>query len=157
MARRQVKLTQKETSFLALVAQGATEEEAAKKTWRAGVDHIRRPTWHARKPVHDQLALIRAKVIEESYVSRQDVIDGLMDAINQAVLLEDPTAQIAGWREIIKMHGFYEPERVEHVHHHQLEDLSTKELMKLAEEDPITLSKAAYKVVETEAAIGKEE
>jgi phage terminase small subunit len=48
---------------------------------------------------------------EEARITRDDVIDGFMEAIRQAKLLGDPSTQIAGWREIGKMLGYYEPER----------------------------------------------
>jgi phage terminase small subunit len=39
-------------------------------------------------------------------ITREDVIAGLKDAVEQAVILADPTAQIAGWREIAKILGY---------------------------------------------------
>ena len=38
--------------------------------------------------------------------SREDVIAGFKHAIDQASVLGDPMAQIAGWREIAKMQGY---------------------------------------------------
>jgi len=44
-------------------------------------------------------------------LDRQKVIAQLMEAIEVARLQSDPQAMIAGWREIAKMLGYYEPER----------------------------------------------
>jgi phage terminase small subunit len=89
--------------------------------------------------VQEALTRERAAYRLVSGLSRQDVLDGFMDAINQAKLLADPNAQIAGWREIAKIHGYYAPEvkRVElsgpqQRKVNQLESMSDEELLKLA-------------------------
>lgn len=53
----------------------------------------------ARERLHNAL---RTRV----EITREDVITGLKEAIDQAVILADPTAQIAGWREIAKLLGY---------------------------------------------------
>lgn len=44
-------------------------------------------------------------------VAREDVLQGLLGAIESAQAQVNPMAQIAGWREVAKMLGFYAPER----------------------------------------------
>ena len=44
-------------------------------------------------------------------LARKDVLQGLLGAIESAQAQANPMAQIAGWREIAKMLGFYAPER----------------------------------------------
>ena len=46
-------------------------------------------------------------------VSKGDVVLGIMDAISDARLLADPKAQIAGFREIGLLMGYYAPTKVE--------------------------------------------
>lgn len=38
--------------------------------------------------------------------SREDVVAGIKEAIDQAAVLDDPMARIAGWREIAKLLGY---------------------------------------------------
>jgi hypothetical protein len=38
--------------------------------------------------------------------TREDVLEGMKNAIDQAVILADPLAQISGWKEIAKLQGF---------------------------------------------------
>lgn len=45
---------------------------------------------------------------EKLNITRDKVYTGLMDAIEQAKIMADPTAQIAGWREVAKIAGFYD-------------------------------------------------
>ena len=44
-------------------------------------------------------------------IERQDVITGLLEAIEQARAQANPASMIAGLREIGRMLGFYEPQR----------------------------------------------
>lgn len=44
-------------------------------------------------------------------LGRQEALEGLLQAVQQARALGDPMAMIAGWREIGRMMGFYAPER----------------------------------------------
>jgi phage terminase small subunit len=74
-------------------------------------------------------------------LDRQKVVAQIMEAIEVARLQADASAMIAGWREIAKMLGYYEPERrrvevsvsskraVQH-----LETLSDAELLRLADQ-----------------------
>lgn len=43
-------------------------------------------------------------------MTRETVLEGMMEAITQAKLIADPMTQVAGWREIAKICGFYAPE-----------------------------------------------
>lgn len=56
------------------------------------------------------LASQREVMRKRSQISRDDVLEGFKRAIDDARVLADPTAQIAGWREIGRMLGYYEPE-----------------------------------------------
>lgn len=49
---------------------------------------------------------IRAALRERVQITREDVIAGFKSAVDQAVILADPMAQIAGWREIAKVLGY---------------------------------------------------
>lgn len=90
-------------------------------------------------PVRD---LINAKKRENAYMlglTRDKVLEGMMEAVNQAKILADPLTQIAGWREIAKVCGFYAPEvkRVElgegaKTYLARLEQMSDEELLKIA-------------------------
>ena len=44
-------------------------------------------------------------------IGRQEAIEGLLEAVNQAKAMGDPMALVAAWREIGRMLGFYAPER----------------------------------------------
>lgn len=47
----------------------------------------------------------------KAQLAREEVLRGLLAAIDLARAQGDPAAMIAGWREIAKMCGYYAPER----------------------------------------------
>lgn len=76
-----------------------------------------------------------------SDMSKKKVMDGMLEAIEQAKLMADPSAQISGWREIARMCGYYEPQRLKVEVSvsakrmlSQYEALSDDELLKLADQ-----------------------
>lgn len=81
-------------------------------------------------------AIIRAstkQAMKELALTRQDVLQGLLDAVDLAATSTELTA---AWREIGKVIGAYEPQKVQidvhHVTSEQLRDMSTHELAVLA-------------------------
>lgn len=59
-----------------------------------------------------QRAQLRDMMRARTHITKEDVIEGFRTAIDQAVLITDPMAQIAGWREIGKMLGYDAPTEV---------------------------------------------
>lgn len=59
-----------------------------------------------------QIALreARAELSSAAQITRADVIDGFMEAINVARLAADPASMIKGWSETAKVLGLYAPE-----------------------------------------------
>ena len=53
----------------------------------------------------------QALVAEELEVTRQEVMRGLLDAVEIARLQADPGAMVKAWSEIARMCGYYAPER----------------------------------------------
>lgn len=51
----------------------------------------------------------KAKYEAAAGMTRKKVMDGLIEAVEMAKLQADPTAMIAGWREVGKMCGYYAP------------------------------------------------
>lgn len=71
--------------------------------------------------------------------TRDDIVAGFKKAIDQAYVLADPMAQIAGWREIAKMKGYDKTPQVNinlkgdlNAVQNQLQQMSTEQLLELA-------------------------
>ena len=91
-----------------------------------------------RPDVAEAVGQGEAKLAAEAELSRAAVMKGLQEAIEIARLRSDPSAMIAGWREIAKMCGYYAPERKQvqlsvdaRAQRHELERMTDAELAKL--------------------------
>ena len=88
-------------------------------------------------------------------MSRKRVLDGFLEAIEQAKMLAEPMTQIAGWRELAKMCGYYAPE-VKTLNVNvtsqrlltQLETLSDKDLLEMIEQDAEVIEGEARELLE---------
>jgi hypothetical protein len=98
--------------------------------------------------ISEALAAERARNARMAGVSRQDVIDGMKEAIEQAKLLAEPMAQIAGWREIAKMLGFYAPE-VKEFRLTGSQEAKVKEMQRLTDDELLRLAEG--EVIEGES------
>lgn len=89
----------------------------------------------------------KAKYEEAAQMTRQRVMDGLLEAVEMAKLMAEPATMVSGWREIGKMCGYFEPKKVDvnvnvtgNVIHQRLNQLSDAELLKIIQEqgaDPL--------------------
>lgn len=131
-------LTEQETLFLYHV------EVVGLPVVRAGeISGIKSPHYVLKKP---HMVAARQKFREairgDVDFSREDVIHGFKQAVDQASILGDPMAQIAGWREIAKIKG-YDKQPVITLNLHatveefkkQLQNLPTDRLLELAGSD----------------------
>ena len=84
-----------------------------------------------------------------SQMTRKKVIDGFLEAIDMARLQSEPSSMIAGWREIGRVCGLYEPTKTRmevsvngSVTLQRLETMSDAELLQLMHEQPEALPSA---------------
>lgn len=92
------------------------------------------------------IAIEREEYAKASGMTKQKVIEGFAEAIDLARIKADPIAMIAGWREVGKMCGFYEPQKAEvrisvqgQVLLQQLNNMTDEQLLQMAEDDPSIL------------------
>ena len=79
---------------------------------------------------------VRIAMRQRTNFTREDVIAGIKKAVDQAEMMADPLAQIAGWREIGKLLGYDKTPNI-HIHasgtieqvRKQLQSMSTEDLM----------------------------
>jgi phage terminase small subunit len=94
--------------------------------------------------VQDSIARERQACEEELNMTRKKVVDGLMEAIDIGRIKADPLSMVAGWREVAKICGYYEPikHKIEvsvngQVLLNQITTMSDEDLLKLADEAAI--------------------
>lgn len=128
--------TPKETKAIQAIAMGMSRDQASKHAGYSSSNlsrALRRPRCQA------YMKELFEKAQDEFNFTRADVVKGLKAAIDDASILSDPTAQIAGWREIGKILGLYAPEEKKIVLtsdqerlRNQLETIPEEELLRLA-------------------------
>jgi hypothetical protein len=136
-------LTEMQRKFAMAYASGKSPTESAKLAgFRTpsvqGKQLLRKP--HIRAAIEKMYCKNEA----QADMSRQRVVDGILEAIDLARLAGDPNAMITGWRELGRMCGYYEPEQKKIEINvtglgavSQLENMSDAELMKLVIEGEV--------------------
>jgi hypothetical protein len=137
------KPTEKQAKYAVARASGLKQKDAALAAGLAPKDS----TVNDLEKTPAVINLLKAEHRKNAYMlgmTRETVLQGMRDAVDQAVMLADPMSQIAGWREIAKICGFYAPEvkkivlgkRAERVLA-EFEQMGDDELLQLAEADII--------------------
>lgn len=118
---------------------GITPSTVAK--WKKGSERFRTALAHEHRRSQQVVNMDRKKVMQ-----------GMLEAVDMAKDMRQPSSMISGWREIGRMCGFYEPERREiqlSVNSEQLveelKNLSRERLLEIASTQPID---AEFEVLE---------
>lgn len=106
--------------------------------------------WSQREDVKAALDAAVEDLADEVVFGRQEAHDMLMQAYYNAATASE---QIQAVRELVNLHALAKPKVVEHKHEHthqgQLELMTDRELMKLAEMDDLALE-GEYEVVDAD-------
>lgn len=142
-------LTQQQRAFVKFWAQGESPLMASVKAGYADGGT------YAYRMIHQPniLALYneeKAAYERDSGMNRKRVIDGFLEAVDMAKMLGEPSTMVAGWREIAKMVGYYEPVRVQHTVTHEgklqvekLDRMTDAELMELIQQQALAQAQQA--------------
>jgi phage terminase small subunit len=87
---------------------GLTKSQAAKRAGLSVDGSLRRIL--ERPEVTEYARRLQEKEQAKWRITREQVTQGLMEAIQDAKMLEEPNTQINGWRELGRLHGLYEAE-----------------------------------------------
>jgi hypothetical protein len=132
-----LKLTVAQRLYVEARATGMTQKASCRA---AGVDDSHSANYENHPRIKRILQGTAKFALRKIAVSREDVLEGFMDAVYAS---QTSTELVAAWREIGRLVGAYEPEQVTHTHIHktqeQMEQMSDEELLKLADHDGFTL------------------
>ena len=147
-------LTEMQRQFVMYLVDHQMTQTAAARAAGAAQPGTAAFDWMRHPKVERAIAERRAEYAVASQVTKKRVIDGFLESIEMAKIKADPLTMIAGWREVGKMCGFYEPTKAKievsvqgQVLLQRLNGLSDEELLKLAEGDPNVLE-GDVKVIE---------
>lgn len=112
MARKRSALTQAQSQYVEGVLDGKPRAQAAEE---AGYAHPYAATGMIERSeaVRQALQSARSELSSAAQMKRADVLLIFLDAVELARIAGDPTAMVAGAREIGKMLGLYAPEKKE--------------------------------------------
>lgn len=57
--------------------------------------------------------MLKQELRASTAITKEDVVVGMREAIDRARILADPKTEIAGWKEIGEMLGYYAPQKVD--------------------------------------------
>lgn len=132
-------LTEKMRLFVKFWAEGETILSASHRAgytdsgtycYRLAKDPAILKLYHAEK----------AKYEEACQMTRKRVMDGLLEGIEMAKTMAEPGNVIAGWREVGKMCGYYEPTKRE-IQINVKGDVTMKHLTKMSDAELLKLVK----------------
>lgn len=105
------KTTAKQEKYIQGQARGLSKSKSALLAGYApGGSDVNITRIEASATVQEKLAAIRKEVAENIGITKEEVVQLLLDAAAMAKLLADPTGLVAAARELGKMLGFYAPE-----------------------------------------------
>lgn len=136
-------LTEMQQIFVNAVARDNMNKVAAARQAGFKDPNVMACTLMHNAKIQAAIAKERALYAEASKMTKQKVMDGLLEAIDLARMKAEPVAMIMGWREVGKMCGFYEPQKTElkvsfkgQILLQKINTMSDAELLALAEDDP---------------------
>ena len=136
-------ITAQQKTLIDSLFMGMTDKQAKA---RAGYSDSMRVSRYVREnpQLQEYANYLQRQEKQKWAVSREQVTQGIMEAIQDAKHLEEPNTQINGWRELGRLHGLYAPEekkvtlsqeKQERVR--QLEEASLDELLDMTGHDVI--------------------
>ncbi|MGA0610082.1 hypothetical protein [Caldimonas sp. KR1-144] len=102
-------LTPKQAAYVDARAYGMTKKDAAAAAGYADINFEGNKLEKLPK-ITQALISERAKTAHMLGLTREKVLQGILDAIDSAKIISDPAVEIMGWKEIAKICGFYAPE-----------------------------------------------
>lgn len=121
---------------------GNGTQAAIRAGYEASSAHVTASRQLRNAKVCEAIAARRIALSQVFEIRREDVLAGFLVAIQRASDQDNPAAMISGWREVAKLLGFNEPERisVQLSDDHQglrkkYEQMSDQELLEIASRD----------------------
>jgi hypothetical protein len=104
-------LTDIQREFIRLIGVDGYSINSARGATGMSYDAVQRLL--ARSDSQDLLKQFQAEYREVAKIKKAEVLDGFKEAIDMAKLKGEPLTMIAGWREIARLCGYYEPQKMQ--------------------------------------------
>jgi phage terminase small subunit len=108
MARKKsAVLTDRQAAFVESILDGKTAAQAGRDAGYAPRGSARLAT---NQLVQDEIKTGQSELQKTTLITRAQVVDGILEAIERAKIQSEPATEIKGWVEIAKMHGYDKPD-----------------------------------------------
>ena len=147
MAKRTKKsvLTESQEAFVEGVLDGKSRGQAALD---AGYSSPSASSTIAKsEAVQVALSERRAELSSATQITRAGVLNGILDAIEMARVMADPTAMLAGYRDISKMMGYNAPE-VKKVEISDTSNTLARKIKSMSDEDLLNVIEGEARLVD---------
>lgn len=104
-------LTDIQREFIRLIGVDGYSINSARGATGMSYDAVQRLL--ARSDAQDLMKTFQAEYREVAKIKKAEVLDGFKEAIDMAKLKGEPLTMIAGWREIARLCGYYEPQKMQ--------------------------------------------
>lgn len=138
-------LTEQQRRFVSLWAEGDSIPNAYQRAGYSIQDVSYAYRMTKMPNILKQYNLVKEEFRKAAQMTREEVMLGLKDAIDMAKLMSEPATMIAGYREIGKLCGYYEPKKVDinvnvngSIAIERMNKMSDAELLKIIEEASLT-------------------
>lgn len=135
-AKKLKPLTAKQQKIVEAKLEGKTDFGAVRAVGHTGNSSAAART----EEVKQALAIARSEITSQTTLTRLDVIDGILDAIQLARLAAEPASMIQGYDKLAKIMGFYAPETIkvevsvsQERLRQKMESMSDEDLLRMAE------------------------
>ena len=138
-------LTEQQRMFVQLWAEGDSIPNAYQRAGYSIQDVSYAYRMTKMPNILKQYNLVKEEFRKAAQMTREEVMLGIKDAIDMAKLMSEPATMIAGYREIGKLCGYYEPKKVDinvnvngSVAIERMNKMTDAELLKIIEEASLT-------------------
>ena len=107
LLEQEIDITPQQKKFVEAIFAGLSAKQAL---LRAGYSENTRADKIMTPNMQEYARYLQEKEKKRWQVTREQVTQGMLDAIQDAKVLEEPNTQINGWRELGRLHGLYAPE-----------------------------------------------
>lgn len=137
-------LTEQQEEYVEGVLDGKAKSQAALD---AGYSHGSQSHRLDRNElVQSALAERREELSSATQITRAGVLNGILDAIEMARVMADPTAMLAGYRDISKMMGYNAPE-VKKVEISDASNTLARKIKSMSDEDLLNVIEGEARLV----------
>ena len=143
---KQTQIKERNEAYAHAIVTGATKADAARA---AGIHPSALKNQLRQDEIQTMVNEARSELRSISTITKLDVLDIMIEAVDMARTLADPAQMINGAREVGRMMGFYEPETIK-IEHNVNHNVMASKFKQMTDEELFAIASNKAKQVEGE-------